>query len=164
MTDNEKEQAAETETPREFSLQRIYIKDISFEAPNAPQIFNEEWKPESNLNLNSEAKQVGDDTYEVTLSITVTTKVNGKVAFLVEAQQAGVFHLSGFPENEKGHMLGSYCPNTLFPYLREVVSDLVSKGSFPQLLLTPVNFDAIYAQHLAEKSAKEKSDSKATTH
>jgi len=162
MTDNEKEQAAET--PREFSLQRIYIKDISYEAPNAPQVFNGEWKPESNLNLNSEAKQIGEDTYEVILSVTVTTKVDGKIAFLVEAQQAGIFQLRGFPDNEKGHMLGSYCPNTLFPYLRELVSDLVAKGSFPQLLLTPVNFDALYAQHLAEKSAKEKADSNATTH
>ncbi len=162
MTDNEKEQAAET--PREFAIQRIYIKDISFEAPNAPQIFNTEWKPESNLNLNSEARQIGEDSYEVVLSVTVTTKVDGKVAFLVEAQQAGIFKLSGFPDNEKGHMLGSYCPNTLFPYLREVITDLVTKGSFPQLVLTPVNFDALYAQHLAEQSAKEKADSKATTH
>jgi len=162
MTDNEKEQAAET--PREFAIQRIYIKDISFEAPNAPQIFNTEWKPESNLNLNSEAKQIGEDSYEVVLSVTVTTKVDGKVAFLVEAQQAGIFKLSGFPDNEKGHMLGSYCPNTLFPYLREVITDLVTKGSFPQLVLTPVNFDALYAQHLAEQSAKEKADSNATTH
>jgi len=162
MTDNEKEQAAET--AREFAIQRIYIKDISFEAPNAPQIFNTEWKPESNLNLNSEAKQVGDDSYEVVLSVTVTTKVDGKVAFLVEAQQAGIFRLVGFADEEKNHMLGSYCPNTLFPYLREVVSDLVTKGSFPQLVLTPVNFDALYAQHLAERTAKEKASSSATTH
>jgi preprotein translocase subunit SecB len=162
MTDNEKGQ--DTENAREFAIQRIYIKDISFEAPNAPQIFNTEWKPESNLNLNSEAKQVGDDSYEVTLSVTVTTKVDGKVAFLVEAQQAGIFRLVGFADEEKGHMLGSYCPNTLFPYLREVVSDLVTKGSFPQLVLTPVNFDALYAQHMAERSAKEKADSGATTH
>jgi len=162
MTDNDQEQTAET--PREFAIQRIYIKDISFEAPNVPQIFNTEWKPESNLNLNSEAKQVGDDSYEVVLSVTVTTKVDGKVAFLVEAQQAGIFRLVGFADEEKGHMLGSYCPNTLFPYLREVVSDLVMKGSFPQLVLTPVNFDALYAQHLAERTAKEKAESSATTH
>jgi len=160
MTEN----AQASDNQREFAIQRIYVKDISFEAPNAPQIFNAEWKPESNLNLNSEAKQIGDDSYEVTLSVTVTTKVDGKVAFLVEAKQAGIFRLVGFADEEKGHMLGSYCPNTLFPYLREVVSDLVMKGSFPQLVLTPVNFDALYAQHLAEKSAKEKSDSSATTH
>ncbi len=164
MTDNDKAAAAET-PPREFAIQRIYIKDLSFEAPNAPQIFGSEWKPESSLNLNSEAKQVGEDSYEVVLSVTVTTKVGGKVAFLVEAQQAGIFRLVGFPEEEKGHMLGSYCPNTLFPYLREVVTDLVTKGSFPQLVLTPVNFDALYAQHLAEKAAKEQADSSTpTTH
>jgi len=162
MTEKEKEQAAENS--REFAIQRIYIKDISYETPNAPQIFNAEWKPESNLNLNSEAKQVGEDSYEVVLSVTVTTKVDGKVAFLVEAQQAGIFRLVGFPDEEKNHMLGSYCPNTLFPYLREVISDLVMKGSFPQLVLTPVNFDALYAQHMAEKMAKEKADSTPTTH
>ena len=162
MTEQDKEQPAAN--PREFAIQRIYIKDISYEAPNAPQIFNAEWKPESNLNLNSEAKQVGEDSYEVVLSVTVTTKVDGKVAFLVEAQQAGIFRLVGFPDEEKNHMLGSYCPNTLFPYLREVVSDLVMKGSFPQLVLTPVNFDALYAQHLAEKTAKETADSNPTTH
>ncbi|MCF6353798.1 MAG: protein-export chaperone SecB [Candidatus Polarisedimenticolaceae bacterium] len=163
MTDND-QAAAAAETPREFAIQRIYIKDLSFEAPNVPQIFNSEWKPESNLNLNSESKQVGEDSYEVILSVTVTTKVDGKVAFLVEAQQAGIFRLVGFPEKEKGHMLGSYCPNTLFPYLREVITDLVTKGSFPQLVLTPVNFDALYAQHLAEKTAKEQADSSPTTH
>jgi len=148
---------------REFALQRIYIKDISFETPNSPTIFTEEWKPESNLNLNSNVSKLADDTYEVVLTITVTTKVADKTAFLVEVQQAGIFNVKGFADAEMGHMMGAYCPNVLFPYAREVVSDLVSKGSFPQLLLTPVNFDALYAQHMQEQQ-KKAADNASTTH
>jgi len=139
---------------REFNLQRIYVKDVSFETPDSPAIFTQEWKPESNLNLNSNVNKLGENTYEVVLTVTVTTKVGGKTAFLVEVQQAGIFLVSGFPENEMGHMMSAYCPNLLFPYAREVVSDLVNKGSFPQLLLTPVNFDVLYAQHMQEQQQK----------
>jgi len=142
------------QNPREFALQRIYIKDVSFETPNSPTIFTEEWKPESNLNINSNVTKLADDTYEVVLTITVTTKVGDKTAFLVEIQQAGIFAVKGFADAEMGHMMGAYCPNVLFPYAREVVSDLVSKGSFPQLLLTPVNFDALYAQHMQEQQKR----------
>ncbi|MCP4994240.1 MAG: protein-export chaperone SecB [Gammaproteobacteria bacterium] len=143
------ETQAQEQAP-EFALQRIYVKDISFETPNSPAIFTEEWKPESNLNLNSSTTRLEEDLYEVVLTVTVTTKVAGKTAFLVEVQQAGIFAAKGFPNDQMGHMMGAYCPNLLFPYAREVVSDLVNKGSFPQLLLTPVNFDALYAQHLEE--------------
>ncbi len=147
MTEN----AQSNEASREFALQRIYIKDISFETPNSPTVFTEEWKPESSLNLNSNVAKLENDLYEVVITVTVTTKLGDKTAYLVEVQQAGIFTLRNFPEEEKGHMLGAYCPNLLFPYAREAVSDLVSKGSFPQLLLTPVNFDALYAQHMQEK-------------
>ncbi|MCB1869124.1 MAG: protein-export chaperone SecB [Gammaproteobacteria bacterium] len=145
---------------REFALQRIYVKDISFETPNSPTIFSEEWKPESNLNINSIVNKFADNAYEVVLTITVTTKIGDKTAFLVEIQQAGIFAVKGFADAELGHMLGAYCPNVLFPYAREVISDLVSKGSFPQLLLTPVNFEALYAQHVQEqrKQAEESSN------
>jgi preprotein translocase subunit SecB len=139
---------------REFALQRIYIKDVSFETPNSPAIFSEEWKPESNLNINSNVTKLADDTYEVVLTITVTTKVGDKTAFLVEIQQAGIFGVKGFADAELGHMMGAYCPNVLFPYARELISDLVGKGSFPQLLLSPVNFDAVYAQHMHEQQKK----------
>ncbi|MES9955812.1 MAG: protein-export chaperone SecB [Sedimenticola sp.] len=151
MTENaQPEQAAP-----EFALQRIYIKDVSFETPNSPTIFNEQWSPESSLNLNSNVERVGEDLYEVVLNVTVTTKLGEKTAYLVEIQQAGVFHVKGFPEAEMGPMMGAYCPNILFPYAREAISDLVSKGSFPQLLLTPVNFDALYAQHMQEREAQQ---------
>lgn len=149
---SEETQAA-AENQREFNLQRIYVKDISFETPNSPQIFTAEWDPESNLNLNSSVNLLDENTYEVVLTVTVTTKVGDKTAFLVEVQQAGIFRVSGFPDDEMGPMMGAYCPNILFPYAREVVSDLVTKGSFPQLLLTPVNFDALYAQHMAQQQA-----------
>ena len=142
----------QTEAPaREFNLQRIYVKDVSFETPDSPTIFTQEWKPESNLNLNSNVTKLSENSFEVTLTVTVTTKVGDKTAFLVEVQQAGIFLVRGFPESEMGHLMGAYCPNILFPYAREVVSDLVNKGSFPQLLLTPVNFDALYAQHMQEQ-------------
>ncbi len=152
------EENQNTENQREFTLQRIYVKDISFETPNSPQIFTADWEPESNLNLNSNVNQLDENTYEVILTVTVTTRVGDKTAFLVEVQQAGIFHVSGFPAEEMGPMMGAYCPNILFPYAREVVSDLVTKGSFPQLLLTPVNFDALYAQHMANQQAQAGAD------
>lgn len=152
------------EQAREFALQRIYVKDISFETPNSPAIFTDKWEPESNLNLNSNVNKLDDGLFEVVLTITVTTKVGDKTAFLVEIQQAGIFVVKGFPDAEMGQMMGAYCPNILFPYAREVVSDLVNKGSFPQLLLTPVNFDALYAQHLQGKQQQEQTEDQSTTH
>jgi preprotein translocase subunit SecB len=143
------------ENNREFALQRIYLKDASFEAPNAPGIFQLEWEPESNVNLNSSANAMGNDYYEVVLNITLTTKVGDKTAYLVEVQQAGIFLIKGFSEQEMGPMIGSYCPNVLFPYAREAISSLASKGSFPQMLLAPFNFDALYAQHLEELKKKQ---------
>jgi preprotein translocase subunit SecB len=145
---------ATDDKPREFALQRVYVKDVSFETPNSPAVFTVEWKPESNLNLNSNVTKLGESTYEVVVTVTVTTKVGDKTAYLVEVQQAGIFAVKGFSDKEMGHMMGAYCPNLLFPYAREVVSDLVSKGSFPQMLLTPVNFDALYAQHLQEVQSR----------
>ena len=144
----------------QFGIQRIYTKDISFETPNSPAVFTEQWEPEVNIELNSTANKLADDVYEVVLSVTVTAKLGDKTAYLAEVQQAGIFSLSGFSEDDMGGMFHSYCPNLLFPYVREVVSDLVSKGSFPQMLLQPINFDALYAQHLQQQQAdaEEKGD------
>lgn len=132
---------------RQFGIQKIYVKDVSFEAPNAPRIFTEQWEPSVNVELNTNGEALGEGVYDVVLSITVTTKVKDKTAFLVEVHQGGVFNVVGFPEEERAAMLGSYCPNVLFPFAREVVSDLVTKGGFPPLLLAPVNFEQLYAQH-----------------
>ena len=148
-----------------FTIQKIYTKDISFETPNSPNIFREEWKPELDLQLSNTYNKLDDDTHEITLSVTVTAKVEDKEAFLVEVQQAGVFTLKGYSSNEMGPLIGSYCPNTLFPFAREVISDVVLKGGFPQLVLAPVNFDALYTQQVEQAqqaAAADKSDS--TTH
>ncbi len=135
----------------QFSIQRIYTKDISFETPNSPAIFTDKWEPQVNVDLNSSGTRLDEGLYEVTLSLTVTAKLGEKTAYLVEVKQAGVFTLQSFSEQDLGGMLHSFCPNILFPYAREVISDLVSKGSFPQLLLAPINFDALYAQHLQKQ-------------
>jgi preprotein translocase subunit SecB len=139
---------------REFAVQRIYTKDISFETPNSPAVFQQEWKPETGVNLNTEVNKLSDDVFEVTLTVTVTTKLGEQTAYLAEVKQAGIFTAKGFPEQEMGPLLGAFCPNQLFPYVREVVSDLITKGSFPQMVLQPVNFDMIYAQHQQERAKR----------
>ena len=139
---------------RQFAIQKIYVKDISFETPNSPAVFTEEWKPEINLNLNSESRAIADNVYEVVLKLTVTATHGDKTAFLVEAQQAGIFTIAGYAEDELKAMLGAFCPGTLYPFARETVADLVQRGGFPPLLLAPINFDALYAQQIGEVQAQ----------
>ncbi|WP_097458884.1 protein-export chaperone SecB [Mangrovitalea sediminis] len=150
-----------TEGQPQFALQRIYTKDISFESPSAPLVFQEQWQPQVNLDLNTSNERLNDTQFEVVLSLTVTAKVGEKTAFIVEVQQAGVFFISGFEGDQLGHMLGAYCPNILFPYARELIDSLVNRGSFPALMLSPVNFDAIYAQALQRQQEEAQSDSTA---
>ena len=139
----------ETTTPH-FSIEKIYLKDVSFETPAAPAVFTEDWEPEINMDLNSHGHLINEAVYEVELTLTVTAKNKDKTAFLVEIKQCGIFSIGGMDEANLNGMLGSFCPNILFPYAREAISDLVTKGGFPQLLLAPVNFDALYAQHLQQ--------------
>lgn len=143
---------AEENTPdeKQFSIQKVYTKDISFETPNSPKTFTEKWEPTVDFNLGTNVEALEDALFEVSLSVTVTVKCADTTAYLVEVTQSGIFSLAGFSEQEMGPMVGSFCPNILFPYAREVVSDLVAKGGFPQLLLAPVNFDALYGQHLQQ--------------
>lgn len=136
------------ENEKQFSIQKIHIKDVSLETPNSPSIFTEHWDPKVEINLSSNAQSLQKDLFEVSLTITVTVKIKDKTAYLIEVSQAGIFSISGLTEAEMGPMLGSFCPNLLFPYAREVVSDLVTKGGFPPMHLAPVNFDALYAQHV----------------
>jgi len=143
-----------TNPERQFAVQRIYIKDLSFESPNAPEVFRGEWKPQNELSLNTKVNRLSDEAFEVVLSVTVTTTVGEKTAFIVEVHQAGIFTMAGFSEQELGPMLGAYCPNLLFPYAREAVSDLVTRGSFPQLVLQHVSFEALFAQHQQEAAAQ----------
>lgn len=144
----------------QFGIQKVYIKDISFETPNSPAIFQEEWQPSVNMDIANSAQPVADDMYEVTLSITVTASSNDKTIYLVEVQQSGIFHISGFPEDAIKRMLATVCPNILFPFGREMVADLVTRGGFPQLLLAPVNFDALYVQHQQHLAAQAESETK----
>jgi preprotein translocase subunit SecB len=161
MSDN----LASTAAQPVFAVQRIYTKDISFEAPQAPAIFQQEWNPEVDLKMQTEHKSITDDVFEVMLKTTVTAKSTGKTAFLAEVQLAGIFTIQGFPQDQFPMLLNGTCPNILFPYVREVISDLVNRGTFPPLYLAPVNFDAIYLQQLQQNSAnKNASESIEITH
>jgi preprotein translocase subunit SecB len=138
-------------TEPQFEIQRIFVKDLSYEAPNTPHTFVEEWKPEVQLNLETKSNKIQDNVHEVILSVTASVTSSKKTAFVVEVQQSGIFLISGLPNDQLHHMLGSFCPNILFPYAREVISDIVMRGGFPQLILAPVNFDMLYAQHMEEQ-------------
>lgn len=135
---------------QEFAIQKLYVKDVSFEAPSSPEVFLTEWKGETNVQLHTESHRLDDLTHEVSLTVTVTTKSNDKTAYLVEVKQAGVFTAKGFERDTLGHLLGAYCPTLLFPYVREAISSLVLKGGFPDIQLAPVNFDRLYLQHLEQ--------------
>ena len=139
---------------RQFAIQRIYTKDLSFESPNAPQVFLGEWKPEINVGIQSQVNKLSEESIEVVLTINVEAAQGEHTAFMVEVQQAAIFMVQGFSEEELGPLLGIGAPNALFPYAREVVSDLVTRGSFPQFVLQPVNFEAMYAQQAAAQQEK----------
>jgi len=137
----------------QFALQKIYIKDISFETPNSPAIFTLDWVPAVNMQLSSGASHINDELVEIVLTVTVTTTLGEKTAYLVEAHIAGIFMFKDFPQQVVEHMAATVCPNILFPFARELVSDLVTRGGFPQLLLAPVNFEALYAQQKRQQNA-----------
>jgi len=151
-TENIPDAGAATDTPerQEFKLHKVYLKDVSFESPQSPKIFAAEknWKPEVALQLNTEVQELDNNIIENTLNVQVTVKTGDEVVYLVEVKQAGLFHMKGFDDRNKAGMLNVFCPNLLFPFAREAIASLVAKGGFPQLLLEPVNFEALYAQHL----------------
>jgi len=159
MTD---QAAAQPENKGQFSIQRVFTKDVSFESPNAPEVFRSQWKPQVNLDLNTRSNKLADNVYEVVLTVTVTAKNDDKTAFLVEVQQGGIFQIEGLEDPQLHHTLGAFCPNLLFPYAREAVDSMVTKGSFPALMLAPVNFDAIYAQNMQQKQQEQAKESEAT--
>ncbi|GAA5135617.1 protein-export chaperone SecB [Thalassotalea piscium] len=153
-TQNGAEGSAEQAAAPQFAIQRVYTKDLSFETPNSPAIFQKEWKPELKLDLDTRSNKLTDDTYEVVLALTVTAIVEGQTAFLAEVQQAGIFTIGNLPEAQLAHTIGAFCPTTLFPYAREAVANLVSRGSFPQINLAPVNFEALFASYVQQKAAE----------
>lgn len=133
-----------------FAIEKIYVRDLSLEIPNAPNIFLERETPEVNLQLGTKSQSIDEGLYEVLLTVTVTAKIKDKMMFLVEVQQAGIFRIRNLPDGELDPVLGIGCPNILFPYLREVVSDIVTRAGFPAVILNPVNFEAIYHQKKSE--------------
>ena len=145
----------------QFGIQKIYVKDISFEVPDSPMVFQQEWSPSVNMDIANSATRMSDDLFEAVLSVTITVTSDEKTMYLVEAQQAGIFQISGLPDDALNKILSISCPNILFPFVRELISDIVMRGGFPQLLLSPVNFEALYAQKM-QQEAEQASDG--TTH
>ena len=139
----------------EFSIQRIYIKDLSLESPLSPQVFRQEWKPDVNLQINVDTSKLDEDFHQVVIKITVTAKNQDKVALLIEVHQAGIFLLKNFSNEQKRHMLGAFCPNILFPYARELISETAIRAGFPPLYLSPINFDAIYAEQVRQQQSSD---------
>ena len=129
-------------------LERMYLKDCSFESPNSPAIFNENWQPEIELQINTRSERKSDNRFEVVVTATVTAKIEEQTAFITEVQQAGIFLMEGLPDAVVHRTVGTFCPNTLFPYVREAVDSLVVRGGFPPLRLVPINFDAAYEEAL----------------
>ncbi|MEP6633613.1 MAG: protein-export chaperone SecB [Luteimonas sp.] len=140
----------------QFSVEKIYVKDVSFEAPKTPQVFNEQAQPQLQMNLNQRVQRLNDNAFEVVLGITLTCTVDeDKSIYVVEVQQAGVFGLAGFDEATLDAMLGTQCPNVLYPYARQTIGDLIQAGGFPPFLLQPINFEALYAEGLRQRASQQ---------
>ena len=140
---------------KQFSIQKLYVKDSSFESPSSPESFTfKKWEPKIDLNINNSSKSLENGLYEAVLRITLTVTHQDATAFLVEVHQAGIFSVSEFDQTELQYLLSSQCMNILFPYAREVISDLTTRGGFPPIILSPVNFDALYQQHLQAQAKK----------
>ncbi|WP_024888807.1 protein-export chaperone SecB [Luteimonas huabeiensis] len=147
----------------QFTVEKIYVRDVSFESPKAPQIFNEQAQPQLNMSLNQRVQRVGENAYEVVLQITLTcTLGEGNTVYVAEVQQAGVFGLIGFEANVLDAMLGTQCPNVLYPYARQLLGELIQAGGFPPFLLQPINFDALYAEGLRQRAAQGQGESNET--
>ena len=152
MADDNNTNEATAEQPQaQFALQRIYCRDISFETPNSPAVFQKEWKPEIKLDIDTRSTKLDEVNFEVVLTITVTATIAEVTAFLCEVQQAGIFTVDKVAEEQLAHTLGSFCPNMLFPYARETISNLVNRGTFPPFNLAPVNFDAMFAAYVKKR-------------
>ena len=141
-----------------FAIQRVYIKDLSFESPHAPGIFLQEWDPETNVEMDNSVNQIEEGVFDVQLKITVTVKNSDKVAYIAEVVQGGIFTIMGFSEKEQKQITGAACPGTLYPYAREALSDVITKGSYPPFMLAPVNFDFIYGQHRQQRQQQQEQE------
>lgn len=157
MAEDQQQNAQEAQAPI-FAIEKIYLKDASLELPNAPQVFLQQEQPKISIELQNRAAMIDNGVFEAVVSVTVTSRIDDKVAFLVEVAQAGIFRILNVPEENIAPILGVACPNILYPYAREAVSDMVTRAGFPPVLLNPVNFEALYAQQLQQQAEN------ATTH
>lgn len=155
--------AANTEQGPSLLLQKVYAKDVSFEVPRGHKSFAGQWKPEVKLDMNLNRAQINDNTWELGLKLTVTAVNNGETAFLVEVEQAGIFLVDGMTEDQRRLVLNTACANMIFPYAREAIDALVTKGGFPALMLAPINFDAVYQQAMAKRQAEQEAEGAAQT-
>ncbi|MCF8192788.1 MAG: protein-export chaperone SecB [Candidatus Methylopumilus sp.] len=153
MAKDDNKAAAEEQTQQAgFSIEKIYLKDASLEIPNAPQIFTDRSQPQVGIELSNSAQQLEENVFEVAIKVTVTSKIEDKTVFLVEVTQAGIFQIRGVPEENLEMIVGITCPNILFPYARESVSDLVVRAGFQPVLLNPINFEALFAQQKQQQA------------
>ena len=163
MADNEENQqpneqaaAGEQAAGPQFALQRIYLKDASFESPRSPLVFQSQWQPKINFDIKTKSDKVQDGVYEVVLVLTVEAELEEQPAFVVEVQQAGVFTAKDFGDEQLAQLLATVCPNILFPYAREAVDSMVVRGGFPPLSLAPIDFDALFRNAQAQATEGQK--------
>jgi preprotein translocase subunit SecB len=153
---DEKKDEKKDENEKRISISKVYLKDFSFESPQAPGVFRgADWKPQTNLNLRSAHNDIEENLHEVVLTLTVDAKDGDTTLFLVEIQQAGIFEIAGYEQEELSAIVGSFCPNILFPYAREAIASVIQKGGFPEFVLQPINFDALYMQSRQQAAQQE---------
>lgn len=156
MAEEQKQAGAEQPAEQmQFQLQKIYVKDVSFELPNAPEVFKDVGQAEISMNLSQRVNDISDDIFEIVLTVTVTAKTGETTAYLVEVHQAGLFQIKGFDEKNQHTIMNTLCPHTLFPYATRLITNLIGDGGFPPLVLQPINFEQVYAQRLAEANAQQ---------
>jgi len=154
--ENKDESEIKDENGKRISISKVYLKDFSFESPQAPGVFRAaDWQPQTNLNLRSAHNDIEENLHEVVLTLTVDAKEGDTTLFLVEIQQAGIFEIAGYEQEELSAIVGSFCPNILFPYAREAVASIIQKGGFPEFVLQPINFDALYMQSRQQAAQQE---------
>lgn len=161
MTEETTAAAAAEQEQVQFSIQRIYVRDISFETPQGAAAFQKQWKPKVSQDMNTKTNKIEDGLYEVALRVTITMADGEDTIYLVEVEQAGLFTIKGFTDQQLPQVINASCPSILFPYLRETIDNIVTKGGFPALMLPPINFDALFAsavQQAAEQAQSENED------
>jgi preprotein translocase subunit SecB len=144
----------QTAAAKQLLLQKIYVKDLSFESPKAPAVFTTNASPQTQISIRTGSQTIAPSTFEVTLTLTVEAKEQDATIFLIEIAQAGIFSIEGYNAEEQGVLIGTFCPNTLYPFAREAIADVIGRGGFPQFLLQPINFDGLYAQALRERTTR----------